>query len=351
MNRRQTPGVRATPDALADIDAAVEERCACGCGEPLPADGPSAWFVDATHQQRFHAARATNPAEVWSRPDAAPVYGDDQQRVPLEEPRASPAEFLDELMQTVRLVDALAARAFRRGPPVRALPLPGPSAEYSPDRVAMLRRAPGWQQGGMGWGRYCPACRHFSTPREEGSVVTLRPERIYIVDDVVQQRGLDPHNPSPMSWSHVQFCRDCGERLPGPPLVARWREDTDLAAVRYPIHLQLVAPLPVSQPVLYMRTMVAAEIAQEPDFLHELWRNLERDILDRLTFREPCVVRDCPETGRRYFESTVTVHLNRQDGNVTHWTPIGAGRWWLCPEHEYELRRQLPYPMEISPYA
>lgn len=57
-------------DILALIDAAVDNLCACGCGEPLRPDGPSQWYA-YEDCQRIHMGRtATNPHEVYQRPDA-----------------------------------------------------------------------------------------------------------------------------------------------------------------------------------------------------------------------------------------------------------------------------------------
>src|SRR5262245_58703060 len=78
-------------DILAAIDAAVEQRCACGCGEQLDPDGPSAWFVSPECQRRYHEAGTTDPEAVLSRPDAAFVHpGLDGAEVPLE-PRGAPS--------------------------------------------------------------------------------------------------------------------------------------------------------------------------------------------------------------------------------------------------------------------
>jgi phosphatidylserine/phosphatidylglycerophosphate/cardiolipin synthase-like enzyme len=40
-------------DILDQIDAAVEERCACGCGSQLSPTGPSAYYASETCQQRW----------------------------------------------------------------------------------------------------------------------------------------------------------------------------------------------------------------------------------------------------------------------------------------------------------
>lgn len=72
-HRRLKPP-RTSGDILDRIDDAIEERCACGCGRPLPADGPSGFFATQECQARWHAAQATSPDDVYERDDAAVMY-------------------------------------------------------------------------------------------------------------------------------------------------------------------------------------------------------------------------------------------------------------------------------------
>lgn len=58
-----------TADILDAIDAATEQRCACGCGRPLPADGLSAWFASQDCQHQWHQRHATEPDDVYDRDD------------------------------------------------------------------------------------------------------------------------------------------------------------------------------------------------------------------------------------------------------------------------------------------
>jgi hypothetical protein len=81
-----TPAPNPTPagDILDQIDAAVDERCACGCGRHLPPDGPSAYFATPECQARWHNGQATDPLDVYRRPDAAVAYvAADDRPVPL----------------------------------------------------------------------------------------------------------------------------------------------------------------------------------------------------------------------------------------------------------------------------
>jgi hypothetical protein len=52
------------------IDATIEEMCACGCGRPLRADGPSAYWASDECHRNWQGRRATEPAEVYQRLDA-----------------------------------------------------------------------------------------------------------------------------------------------------------------------------------------------------------------------------------------------------------------------------------------
>jgi hypothetical protein len=53
-----------TIDALARIDAALEGRCACGCGAVLDPSGPSAWFASEACQRRWQAAGRALPGVI-----------------------------------------------------------------------------------------------------------------------------------------------------------------------------------------------------------------------------------------------------------------------------------------------
>jgi hypothetical protein len=74
----------AADDILDRIDAAIEERCACGCSRPLHPNGPSGFFASQDCQARWHARLASDPHDVYERDDAAAVYvGSDDEPVPL----------------------------------------------------------------------------------------------------------------------------------------------------------------------------------------------------------------------------------------------------------------------------
>lgn len=58
-------------DILSAIDAAVDDRCSCGCGAKIGIDSPSAYFATAYCQSKWNARNVTAPDDVYRRPDAA----------------------------------------------------------------------------------------------------------------------------------------------------------------------------------------------------------------------------------------------------------------------------------------
>jgi hypothetical protein len=53
-----------TAATLARLDAAINDQCMCGCGKPLPAAGPSAYFATQDCQTIWNQRQATNPGAV-----------------------------------------------------------------------------------------------------------------------------------------------------------------------------------------------------------------------------------------------------------------------------------------------
>lgn len=54
---------------LDTIDAATEQRCACGCGQHLDPAGPSGWFATQDCQHEWAQQHAAGPRDVYRRPD------------------------------------------------------------------------------------------------------------------------------------------------------------------------------------------------------------------------------------------------------------------------------------------
>jgi hypothetical protein len=58
-------------DVVDRIDAAVDGKCACGCGDTLRPDGPSAYFATQDCQRYWQGQHhAHDPDDVYERPDA-----------------------------------------------------------------------------------------------------------------------------------------------------------------------------------------------------------------------------------------------------------------------------------------
>jgi hypothetical protein len=71
-------------DILAQIDAVTDERCACGCEQPLDPQGASGWFAGQACQQRWQERQATDPHDVYRRNDPAYVIRTAARWVPPE---------------------------------------------------------------------------------------------------------------------------------------------------------------------------------------------------------------------------------------------------------------------------
>lgn len=96
--------VKATTDK---IDAVLEGRCACGCGQKLDPDGPSQWFAGQDCQMRYLQARAIRPNEIVAppRPPAPKLIP----RLPLLPDRIRNAQDLAEAERQLReAVDQMA---------------------------------------------------------------------------------------------------------------------------------------------------------------------------------------------------------------------------------------------------
>ncbi len=87
------PAAPTWSETMARINETIAEvtMCACGCRRAITEDSASPFFASPGCQRRWHASSVDDPAAVYGRRDAAPVYGRaDGMRVPLNEPRQAP---------------------------------------------------------------------------------------------------------------------------------------------------------------------------------------------------------------------------------------------------------------------
>lgn len=74
--RKARESAAPTVDAtVGRIDAALEQRCGCGCGTRITKDSPSAWFATQECQWDWHQERAAEPAAVYAEEDPE-LHGD-----------------------------------------------------------------------------------------------------------------------------------------------------------------------------------------------------------------------------------------------------------------------------------
>jgi hypothetical protein len=212
-------------DILERIDAAVAELCACGCGRTLDPDGPSAYYATPECQRRWAGAHATDPDDVYTRPDAADVYaGADSYQVSLTGDH----------------------------PPERA-----PAGEHR--RATTLPPCP--DPHGVAYRRVCRRCHNqASIPRavedaDAGIDVAAfgRPERVRY------------HHPT-----YRLFCPLCGDELDGPAYLAHVREDADR------LLLELRSNCARTTQMLTVRQLRAA--VDRNGFVAATWRHMEHQL-------------------------------------------------------------------------
>lgn len=153
-------------DVLDRIDAAVNQQCACGCRTPIGDASPSAYFASAACQSRWANRQATDPQDVYQRPDAAMYVGVDAARWPLNTAEAAAADVPPRLLLVAEPVD-------------------------DPNGLAYLR--------------YCGACRQWIQPR-----VFEDHDDISSFGDVGVIRT---------NTRLISECSNCEETLPGPSFV------------------------------------------------------------------------------------------------------------------------------------
>jgi hypothetical protein len=148
-DQQRAAATTAVDRVVADVDAATEGRCACGCGHPITDSSPSAYYAGAGCQQRWMGQHAHNPTEVYRRRDAADFPPVDSGVQTLNDPT-------DTGWANIGWVDvgeASAAASYGRAP------VPHPAA----DRVLLY--GPGFMPPRLAYRRHCDACGHYMEPR------------------------------------------------------------------------------------------------------------------------------------------------------------------------------------------
>ncbi len=173
------PALPADADLLDRIDALTADLCACGCRRAIPPGGASDFFASPGCQRRWHSDRATDPGDVYGRPDAAPYMGIDQARVPLREP-GEPAT-------------PIHTTTTRRPAPTPAEP--------------SARLASCADPYGAAYRRQCPHCGHRVIP--------------HVYQEQEDLHGFGDLNPTRIVLTPIrQACPQCEEDLPAPAFVA-----------------------------------------------------------------------------------------------------------------------------------
>lgn len=162
---KRTDAYESTSDVVARMDAAIDHRCACGCGLALAPDGPSGYFASPECQQLWASTtQATDPADVYERPDA------DYYPIPaVEAGRDWHAETVEERLRLLRGMVEERRRAAGEGP---GEPPPGGGCgrQYmavwseAPTRIPSTPPGAGWRIV-VEWDEDGPAdITHFGSP-------------------------------------------------------------------------------------------------------------------------------------------------------------------------------------------
>jgi hypothetical protein len=212
--------------------------------------------------------------------------------------------------------------------PVRRLEIPAPPADYDPAvYVQYAAGGGGWRSARDTWVRQCPHCRVAQRPVHGNFVVpTMR-----------RDIGLSDHVDSFTDYEVrvCQLCGNCGSTLPGPPLIAQQRREENGWG---DLGFRLVVPL--STPT-HLGMALSGASAREPAVVECVWLDMERAVLNRLTYTATCEVSGCEGTGRAYFDAQESVWLpTNPDGPISSGV-LRRGRWWLCYAHDYELARAV----------
>jgi hypothetical protein len=271
VKRRKAKTKPSTSDAevLEQIDAAVQQLCACGCGRKLVPAAASMWFYTEACQQRFQA-RGTVALPRQTDEAAARQTGTDG--IDIDRFCADLDDWFDRMhLPAVWRVDE----------PPEPLPYSTPDSHWYAEQ--------GWRSaagGPVSWVRRCEACRSDVRPIEGN----MAPPITFMLETI------DPLDLlAPMEIRRCDMCPDCHTPWLGPKMLAQWRgPSTTFAAYE----LRLIAAN------VGLTLCVSAEMAHYPDARIYAWTQLERGVVDALTFRERCQARGCDEIARVRFETS-----------------------------------------------
>jgi hypothetical protein len=278
---RATGPAKHVDEVLADVDAAAEGRCACGCGRAITARSPSAYYATAGCQHTWMARHVDNPHDVYDRPDAAVVGYDDGGHIPLSGhirptggyPPGYPAPYIAMHAGHVHL-------DLRADPDPAPGPAPGPgrAPRWASRWISELCRlrdgqvyGPGYVPAELAYHRDCPACDTRMIPNlyeDDEEDITLFGEPSQVV---MPRRNLR------------QECSRCQASLAGPLFIPAVTPDpvdydTGTDGTGWTLHLS-------NHHSRVATTLTRAALdAHSPDrrraIVDNMWASMERD-LDR----------------------------------------------------------------------
>lgn len=282
-------------DILAAIDAAVDERCACGCGRKLQSNGASAYWATEACQIQWQRRNADTDPPV---DDNAPVT------------IAEVVEFMYGSDYAVWLREEIE----RRTPPAKR------DRTYQPQPTVVGSHATrvyetSWVSGLRGslrWRRRCHGC---------GDVTDVAERLHFPRGSRVSMFTLDETFPVVEMSEQVNACAGCGWPIDGPRLLARYRFFDDLHGRRWA--MQLIAGDDGESAFLI------EQATDCPEAVVATWDELEHRLMDRITYRDPCTVVGCSEKARYGYDVRRSIACD----DFT----VQPGKARLCVRHHFEL--------------
>lgn len=271
-------------DIVDQIDAAIEGRCACGCGAAITDSSPSAYFA----REHCHARWMAKQRGLAPPPDtdvAPPFPG-------------------------------------RPGAPSTPAPTPAATPTYG---LALLLRQ-GWRyatasQGPLPavpvpWLRWCDDCRQHVTPVDGMRALPITYDTIANPSAVME----------PLELERANICPSCHQPFAGPHLTAMWRPGAHQTYQLALVHGEHIGQTTITHEVV-------RHAADPRTGLAICWRHVERHLLERLAPRceHPA---GCTSAARNRFHLGATIQYAG--------TLLYQGRTLvLCGPHGSELQRHV----------